>query len=221
LAEDLGLLWMERREFDRAEGALLEAYRLRRLHRLRDVEPVLIALSRLALQRGQARAGGVAGRLARQFATDSPRTRRRGKSAFALAQSIAAAGRSRKPASGTAKRSTLPRRGGRKSYRRRRSIIGRHRPVPGGERVRLTWLPELGARRGQQGAHVERPFSAVEQKRTERGAVGAVASELAEDAEYVKRWCDALAGVLDGWERPKPGKAAPAAASWALQRTET
>lgn len=44
LCEDLGLLRMQRGEYDRAEDALLEAYRLRRLQRLRDIEPVLCSL---------------------------------------------------------------------------------------------------------------------------------------------------------------------------------
>jgi CHAT domain-containing protein/tetratricopeptide (TPR) repeat protein len=93
LAEDLGLMWMERREFEQAEGALLEAYRLRRLHGLRDVERVLIALARLAQQRGQAERAVWLAKLAGDSRSYSLSFLSPWQSAFVLAQSLAAAGR--------------------------------------------------------------------------------------------------------------------------------
>ena len=74
LCEDLGLLQMQRGELDRAEESLLESYRIRRLQRLRDVEPVLCSLSRLALRQGQtARAVWLAklARTSRTYSTSS------------------------------------------------------------------------------------------------------------------------------------------------------
>jgi len=74
LCEDLGLLRMQRGELERAEEALLEAYRIRRLQRLRDVEPVLCSLSRLAVRQGQGERAVWLAKLARASRTYSTST---------------------------------------------------------------------------------------------------------------------------------------------------
>ena len=182
LAVDLGLLWMERREFDRAEEALLEAYRLRRLHRLRDVEPVLIALSRLALERGQAQRAEWLAKLAGNSRTDSPSSASPWQSAFALAQSIAAAGRQHEALT---------------AYRKALDIANtwRQEIVPSQE-IQLSagiglyqvasayaaLAAELGAREGSK-ALMWKAFLAVEQ--TRNAALWEQSqTKLAEDAEY-------------------------------------
>lgn len=93
LCEDLGLLRMQRGEFDRAEEALLEAYRLRRLQRLRDIEPVLCSLSRLALRQGQPERALWLAKLARSSRTYSTSSAPPWLGSFTLAQSLTAAGR--------------------------------------------------------------------------------------------------------------------------------
>ena len=93
LCEDLGLLRMQRGEFDRAEEALLETYRLRRLHRLRDVESVLCSLSRLALRQSQPERAVWFARLARASRSYSTSSEQPWLGTFTLAQSLSAAGR--------------------------------------------------------------------------------------------------------------------------------
>jgi len=93
LAEDLGLLDMQRGRLDQAEEALLEAYRLRRLQHLRDIEPVLCSLSRLALRQGQAERAVWLAKLARASRSYSASSASPWLGSFAMAQSLAAAGR--------------------------------------------------------------------------------------------------------------------------------
>jgi CHAT domain-containing protein len=93
LAEDLGLLEMQRGQFSQAEDSLLEAYRLRRLAHLRDIEPVLCSLSRLALWRGQAERAVWLAKLARASRSYSASSASPWLGSFTLAQSLAAAGR--------------------------------------------------------------------------------------------------------------------------------
>lgn len=93
LVEDLGLLDMQRGDFSRAEESLLEAYRLRRLQRLRDIEPVLCSLSRLALKTGQADRAVWLAKLARASRSYSTSSASPWLAPFVLAQSLAAAGR--------------------------------------------------------------------------------------------------------------------------------
>jgi hypothetical protein len=216
LAEDLGLLWMERREFDRAEEALLEAYRLRRLHRLRDVEPVLIALSRLALERGQAGRAEWLARLAGNSRADSRSSASPWQSAFALAQSIAAAGRQHEAL---------------RAYRRALDIATtwRQEIVPSQEIQLLAGIglnqvasayaslaAELGAREGSKALMWE-AFLAVEQ--TRNAALWEQSqTKLAEDAEYreaLVRWRS-----QEFWQfaNDPRGKASSGAATRALQR---
>ena len=216
LAEDLGLLWMERREFDLAEEALLESYRLRRLHRLRDVEPLLIALSRLALERGQAERAEWLARLAGNSRADSPSSASPWQSAFALAQSIAAAGRQHEAL---------------RAYRRALDIATtwRQEIVPSQEIQLLAGIglyqvasayaslaAKLGAREGSK-ALMWKAFVAVEQTRNVALWEQSQA-KLAEDAEYreaLVRW-----RTQEFWQfgTDQRGKAPSGAASLALQR---
>lgn len=94
LAEDLGLLAMQRGDVGRAEEALLESYRIRRLQRLRDIEPVLCSLARLALRTGQADRAVWLAKLARDSRSYSASSASPWFASFTLAQSLAAAGRS-------------------------------------------------------------------------------------------------------------------------------
>ncbi|MDR3719277.1 MAG: CHAT domain-containing protein [Bryobacteraceae bacterium] len=95
LAEDLGLLAMQRGRLAQAEDSLLEAYRLRRLAHLRDIEPVLCSLSRLALWQGQAERAVWLAKLARASRSYSASSASPWLGSFTLAQSLAAAGRKR------------------------------------------------------------------------------------------------------------------------------
>jgi CHAT domain-containing protein len=95
LAEDLGLLAMQRGQLSQAEDSLLEAYRLRRLAHLRDIEPVLCSLSRLALWQGQAERAVWLAKLARASRSYSASSASPWLGSFTLAQSLAAAGRKR------------------------------------------------------------------------------------------------------------------------------
>ena len=92
LVEDLGLLQMQRGDYARAEASLLEAYRLRRLLRLRDIEPVLCSLSRLALLQGQAERAVWLAQLAKASRSYSASSASPWLASFTLAQSLAAAG---------------------------------------------------------------------------------------------------------------------------------
>lgn len=182
LAVDLGLLWMERREFDRAEAALLEAYRLRRLHRLPEVERVLIALSRLSLQQGQAERAVWLAKLAGESRKYSASGVSPWQSAFVLAQSLAGAGREHEALT---------------VYRKALEIANEWRQeiVPSQEIQLLASIglnqvasayaslaAELGAREGSQALMWE-AFLVVEQTRNaalrEQGQ-----AKLTEDAEY-------------------------------------
>ncbi len=93
LVEDLGLLALQRGDFGRAEESLLEAYRLRRLQRLRDIEPVLCSLSRLALRTGQPDRAVWLAKLARASRSYSASSASPWLAPFTLGQSLAAAGR--------------------------------------------------------------------------------------------------------------------------------
>ncbi|MGD0000419.1 MAG: CHAT domain-containing protein [Bryobacteraceae bacterium] len=216
LAEDLGLLWMERREFGRSEEALLESYRLRRLYRLPDVERLLIALSRLALERGQAERAVWLAKLAGNSRTDSPSSASPWQSAFALAQSIAAAGRQHEAL---------------RAYRKALDIATtwRQEIVPSQEIQLLAGIglyqvasayaslaAELGAREGSKSL-MWKAFVAVEQ--TRNAALWEQSqAKLAEDAEYrgaLVRWRSQEFWRFGNDQR---GKARAAAASLALQK---
>lgn len=93
LCEDLGLLLMQGGELDRAEEALLESYRIRRLQHLRDIEPVLCSLSRLALRQGQVERAVWLARLARASRSYSTSSAPPWLGAFTLGQSLSASGR--------------------------------------------------------------------------------------------------------------------------------
>ena len=93
LVEDLGLLAMQRGKFDLAEESLLEAYRLRRLLHLRDMEPVLCSLSRLAVRQAQPGRAVWLAQLARASRRYSVSSASPWLGSFTLAQSLAAAGR--------------------------------------------------------------------------------------------------------------------------------
>ena len=92
LAEDLGLLALQRGQLDRAEESLLEAYRLRRLFHLRDVEAVLCALSRLALCQGQPERAAWLAKLARASRSYSVSSTSPWLGSYTLAESLAAGG---------------------------------------------------------------------------------------------------------------------------------
>jgi CHAT domain-containing protein/tetratricopeptide (TPR) repeat protein len=95
LCEDLGLLRMQRGDFDGAEEALLEAYRLRRLQRLRNIEPVLCALSRLALRQSQPERAVWLAKLAQASRSYSTSSAPPWLASYTLAQGLSAAGRDR------------------------------------------------------------------------------------------------------------------------------
>ena len=95
LCDDLGQLYMRRGELDRAEEALLETYRLRRLHRLRDVGAALCSLSRLAIRQGQPERAVRLAKLALASRSYSASSEQPWLASFTLAQSLAAAGRLR------------------------------------------------------------------------------------------------------------------------------
>ncbi len=84
---------MQRGDFERAEEALLESYRLRRLQHLRDIEPVLCSLSQLALRQGQPERAIWLAKLARASRSYSTSSAPPWIASFTLAQSLTAAGR--------------------------------------------------------------------------------------------------------------------------------